>query len=263
MLFGAMNNPRENLLKELREICEKGMEYVEMTIEWPCATVEIVREKKREIMDIVNSYNIRLLGHAPWFFEFGHPYDSIRRAVIFEAKKVLDLSSELGIETVTFHPHSPGWIDKRYKDKIVRSNIDTFKEIVNYSKERNIKVCIENIDYGIFSDVKSIARIVNSTPGLMFTLDVGHAFMHSDKMDKLKAYVNRLGDQVDHLHVHDNKCKGEDLHIPVGAGNINWKEACRILRNLDNVEKVTIEVHCKDKDYLVFSKNKFLEYWSS
>jgi sugar phosphate isomerase/epimerase len=61
------------------------------------------------------------------------------------------------------------------------------------------------------------------------------------------------------MHLHDNNGLA-DLHLPLGAGKINWKNTVPQIRKVYD-GTVTIEVFSKDRDYVVLSRNKLRALW--
>jgi len=62
-----------------------------------------------------------------------------------------------------------------------------------------------------------------------------------------------------HVHLSDNK-GSEDLHLPMGVGNIDWKKILKILKKYYR-GTITLEVFSKDKDYALLSKEKLKRLW--
>jgi len=62
-----------------------------------------------------------------------------------------------------------------------------------------------------------------------------------------------------HVHLSDNK-GSEDLHLPMGTGNIDWKKILKILKKYYQ-GTITLEVFSKDKDYALLSKEKLRRLW--
>jgi sugar phosphate isomerase/epimerase len=59
--------------------------------------------------------------------------------------------------------------------------------------------------------------------GLRVCIDVGHAHVEAtrDGETSIAAYLDTLGDDVTHLHLHDNHGQ-RDEHLPCGAGTIDY-----------------------------------------
>ncbi len=253
--FGGMNNPYEELKSEVAAILNYGMDFVELTVEWPNSWIDNIRENLNWLVDIVDSYNTFYLIHSPWYLEIGHPYDEVRRGALKEGFKVIDIASKLEALYVTFHPFTPGWL-AILRDKAKELNVEGFKELVKYSKDKGVQVLIENIDHGAFRSPSDIRYIMDRVPDLFMTLDIAHTFLNGG-IEKFRSYLTKFGGEILHLHVHDNDLN-RDLHLPIGAGKIPWKDVAVELVSHNYRGTITLEPHVSDLDYLAISKEKLL-----
>ena len=224
--YGGMNNPQRDLREEVRSILELGMDYVEITVEWPLSWVDALLENLSYLRELADSYDSFYLVHSPWYLEIGHPYEEVRRGALKEAFKVIDAASRLESPYATFHPFTPGWLASM-KEKARELNVEGFRELVRYSRERGIQVLVENIDHGAFRSPSDIRYILDSVQDLLMTLDLGHAFLNGG-LDKLKSYLSKFKGEIVHLHAHDNDLS-RDLHLPIGAGRIPWRDVACLL----------------------------------
>ncbi len=255
--LGCMNNPLNNVLEEIRKVLEMGFQFIELTVEWPLSTVEVLEGVKAELSDLLTSFDIPPLIHAPWYLEIASPYEMVRVGAIKEAEKILNLARKLDAKIVTFHPFSPKWLAV-LKESAKKLNLNAFSELIKLGREHSVTICLENTDTGAFTSISSMNFIFSSVPELRLTLDLGHAWLGGS--EKLKAYIRHLGSKIVHVHAHDNN--GQlDLHLPVGAGKLDWNLALGLLKFLDYNETITIEPHVEDPAYLLYSKERILEYW--
>ncbi|RLG55414.1 MAG: hypothetical protein DRN99_02720 [Thermoproteota archaeon] len=250
MKFGYMNNPYLDVFSEIDVAKNAGLDFLELTIEWPMATADYILQEKEKLRSRLEEAGLEVVTHAPWYIEIGHPYARVRKAAIEELRKVVDASAEVESELLTVHPHTPRWVHgKEFKSQIVEANIESLAELTDYASERGVVVAIENVDHGFFKSVKSLVDITNRIPKLMFTLDVGHACIQGSDMEKLRSYVSNLYHKLVHLHIHDNLRDGSDLHLAVGAGEIDWRAVYRELAEIGYDERACIEVHVGDIEW--------------
>lgn len=252
-IFGGMNNPRENLLEEATSILELGLDYVEITVEWPRSWADTVGKSIRELIDLSNSYDSFYLVHSPWYLEVGHPLEEVRKGALREGFKILEVASKLESPFATFHPFTPGYLST-FRDEARKLNVVGFKELVSYSKDKGVQVLVENVDNGAFRTPSDIRYLLDHVPGLFVTLDVGHAFLGGG-LEKFRSYIKKLGKEIMHLHIHDNDLD-RDLHLPIGAGRIPWNDVVQEIRGWGYKGTMTLEPHVSDRDYLRISKEK-------
>ncbi len=252
-IYGGMNNPHRELKSEIEPILKLGMDYIEITVEWPLSWVDSIKKNFRYLIDLAETYNSFYLVHSPWYLEIGHPYQDVRKGALKEAFRVIDIASKLESPYATFHPFTPGWL-AALKESAREFNMKGFRELVKYSQDKGVKILIENIDHGAFKSPSDIRYLTDKVPDLYVTLDVGHAFLNGGT-SKLKSYLSKLKRKIMHLHVHDNDLS-KDLHLPVGAGRIPWKEVAEEIRSIGYRGTVTLEPHVSDLDYLKISRDK-------
>ncbi len=254
MKLGAMNNPEKDVLKEIASIGEMGFEVFELAVEGPRADPESIRARKKAILDAISSYKMTTLAHLPWFFEIGHPYESVRRAYLEEAFKIVDIAKELGAEKLGIHINVP---KGRFPDKL-QYNLRSLEEIRKRAEEYGMDACVENLDLRTF-DADDFRRILGVGVGLLW--DIGHANMRLTREEDIYLLLREFRDRVLHVHAHDN-LGGEDLHLPIGAGRIDWKKVLKDLKKgYDGT--ITLEIHAEDREYLRLSKEKFLALWKA
>jgi sugar phosphate isomerase/epimerase len=251
--FGGMNNPHRDLMSEVRSILGIGMDFVELTVEWPLSWVDSVERRIDELKDAVESHNAFLLVHSPYYLEIAHPYEEVRRGALKEALKILEVSRKLESTSATFHPFTPGWLAS-IKEKARELNVVGFRELVKHGRELGVQILVENVDHGAFRSPPDIRYLLDHVDGLLMTLDVGHSVINGG-LEKLKSYLKKCGKEIVHMHIHDNDMSS-DLHLPIGAGRIPWPEVLGEISNYRGT--VTLEVHSSDPDYLRISKEKIL-----
>lgn len=93
-------------------------------------------------------------------------------------------------------------------------------------------------------EAADMKELLDTLPGVMLTLDIGHSELLSDRnksLDFINAYPERIG----HVHIHDNiggDTYHEDLHLPLGEGRIDFAPILRALKALRSEVTVTFEM---------------------
>ncbi|MEM2218847.1 MAG: sugar phosphate isomerase/epimerase family protein [Candidatus Korarchaeum sp.] len=252
-VFGGMNNPHRDLIEEVSNLLEMNMEFIELTVEWPLSWVDSIELRMRDLKDELESYNAFVLIHSPYYLEVAHPYDDVRSGALRAASKILRIASELESAFATFHPFTPGWL-AAVRDKARELNVIGFRELIKEGRELGVQILVENVDHGAFRSPPDIRYLLDNVEGLLMTLDLGHAMMNGG-IEKLRAYLKKCGRDVMHLHAHDNDMNS-DLHMPIGAGRIPWREVAVELTKGMYRGTITLEVHSSDPDYLRISREK-------
>ncbi len=122
---------------------------------------------------------------------------------------------------------------------------------------------VENLDR-LFSDVGDLKVIFDEVPDAKFHLDVGHANLRLGRGEKnrTKELLTAFGDRLAHVHLSDNRGGAEDLHLPLGAGAIEWAGVARMLRDAGWDGTVTLEVFSREREHLRTSRKLWLNWWS-
>jgi sugar phosphate isomerase/epimerase len=122
---------------------------------------------------------------------------------------------------------------------------------------------VENDDR-MFSGVEGLSMILDAVPEAQLHLDIGHANLRLGLTEKNRfpALLEAFGDRLAHVHVSDNRGGAEDLHLPLGAGTVDWRGAIRALKDAGYDGTVTLEVFSREREYLRVSRRLWLEWWS-
>jgi sugar phosphate isomerase/epimerase len=261
MKYGAMNFPIKPILNEIKEIGELDFDYIEISVDAPEATPEKILEKKNTINELLQNYNLEVIGHLPTFVSTSDLYETIRKASIIENFKALEVLSDLGVKKAVLHPGYITGLAKFVFDKSRKYAIESIKEILEKAKEFGIKICLENMfsQSTFLANPQDFKEIFDLFPEIFMTLDVGHANLDGGKNRSID-FINSFPTKIAHIHMNDNFGK-EDNHLPIGAGIIDFVKILRELKSIQYDDTITIEVFSKDRDYLRISKDKLKGLW--
>jgi sugar phosphate isomerase/epimerase len=84
------------------------------------------------------------------------------------------------------------------------------------AKKRGVKIIWENTyenNFELFDEILEVS------PDTRFCLDCGHCNCFADFTPV--EFIDRYGEKVVHLHLHDNDGK-EDSHLPPGSGSVDF-----------------------------------------
>ena len=174
--------------------------------------------------------------HGPWRSppRDGTPEDRAER--MEKMKKSIRAASLLGCTNWVVHPLMPLGADDTVTGNEKGTwdiNLRFMRELLPIAKEYGVTICLENMPMAKFSMAKP-AAILNfvgemGDDNFKICLDTGHAAVLDDL--SLCDEVKRLGDKIQVLHIHDNKC-GKDLHLMPYFGTIDWKAFARSLEDI-------------------------------
>lgn len=256
MLIGAMNHPAHDPVAEIRWMAGMGLEFIDLTIEPPGASSwridipAIRKELDRNAMGVV--------GHTAYYLPFANAFESVRRAAVDELRRCLDLFAQAGAKWMNLHPdrHAP-MHDRGF---YIRRNLESLHELQEHAAKTGVGLMIENLP-GDFNDARQLGELLDPMPQLGLHLDIGHANLmvpHNTTGEILRAHGRRLR----HVHLHDNKGGHADLHLPLGAGNLDLHAAIRALKACGFDGTITLEVFTPDRHYLAYSRDVLRKMWN-
>lgn len=179
------------------------------------------------------------------------PDEAVRRRSVDRYIGEGELALRLGGRSVVVHPSPlmPSPPPLREADEALRRDQlrKSMAELAALGAKQGVTFLIENLpNEGVYGrDAVQIAAMVRSlaTPHLRMCLDLGHAFITSSAIDRLRD----CADVVDYLHVHDNDGRA-DAHLMPGDGAIDWPAVGRTLRETGLEVPAMLEVfYLRDK----------------
>ena len=255
MIIGAMNHPASDVLEEVRWMAELGLDFVDLTIEPPAAASWKI--DPHAVRAAIEKHNLKVVGHTAFYLPMASAFDSIRRAAVSEFRCCIELFSVIGAKFMNIHAdrHTP-MHDRGF---FIRRNLESFRELLPIADKFNVGLMIENLP-GEYNNVDQLGELLDPLPELGLHLDIGHAnlMVPYNTTDEILA---KYGHRLRHVHLHDNKGGHADLHLPLGAGNVDLPGAIRALKRCGFDGTITLEVFSPDRHYLTYSRDKLRRMW--
>ncbi len=255
MKIGVMNHPARPVYDEVISFGKARFDFVDLTIEGPNA-FNISSEIMRPILD---RYRLIVIGHTDPCLPWAYPITDVRKACLRELERCAGIFSGLGAKIMNIHPCY--FCPPAMKPTLVELNIKALKPIVEMAASHGLTVVLENYK-APFDRVSTFNLMLAEVPGLKVHLDFGHANMGADNHE---VFCRQLGKYIQHVHFSDNRSTA-DHHMPLGVGNINWKNAIKSLKAIGYDGAITLEVFCDDPtmlfQYLDLSRRLVLDLWS-
>lgn len=252
-----MNFPGRSVAKEVHRIAEDGFDFVDLTIEPPAAWTPDGNQIGRLIADL----GLAVVGHTAWYLPIASAFPELRATARDLFKRALDTFSDAGVELVNIHPDQK--VPLHSMANLRAMNADAIANIAEDAAARGIRLMVENLDK-VFAAPGDLQPIFERWPDLGFHLDVGHANLNLGlgEPNRTEALLDAFGDRLAHVHISDNRGGAADLHLPLGAGSIDWKGHARLLKERGWDATVTLEVFSRDREYLRASRRAWLRIWS-
>ena len=256
MKIGVMNNPSKPIYDEAVAFGKAGFDFIDLTIEGPKAT-DVDPEKMGSIL---KQYNMALTGHTDPCLPWAYPIREIRQACIGELERCARIFSALGADIMNIHPCY--FCPPAMRGSIVELNIEALIPIVKMASSYGLTIAFENFKPP-FDRVDTFNRLLREVEGLSLHLDFGHANMG---INNHEVFCKQLGSAITHVHFSDNRATA-DHHMPLGVGNIDWKNAVDSLKATGYDGTITLEVFCNDSQmlyhYLDLSRKYVQQLWQN
>ena len=257
MLVGAMNFPGRSVLKEIHRIAEEKFDFVDLTLEPPAAWLP----DGKKVGSLMSDLGLTAVGHTAWHLPIASPWPELRQQARDLYRAGLDCFADAGVTLVNVHPDQR--VPLHSVDQVIKMNGEAIADLVSDGAERGITIMIENLDR-VFAGPKAFAALFEAVPDARFHLDIAHANLRLGigEPNRSSALLDSFKDRLAHVHISDNRGGAEDLHLPLGAGTIDWKEAARMLKGAGYDGTVTLEVFSREREHLRVSRRLWLEWWS-
>jgi len=160
-------------------------------------------------------------------------------------KQSLDYVDLFMPESIVFHS---GYDARRHgynSEEWMSLSLDFWTEIAENLSSRGVALHLENVyETGPEEIFPVVESVFNAGGGFCF--DTGHC--HSFGNGKMTDWLESLGDFIKEIHLHDND-GNNDLHLPPGAGNINFNFLLSFLSERDFLPVITLEPHTEGDLY--------------
>ena len=256
MLIGAMNNPGRPLAEQIQWLGKIGFDFLDLTLEPPHAAswkIDAPALKK-----LLADSNLRVVGHTAPFLPIASPVEELRQAALVEFRRCIDVFHRLGALYMNVHPGVSPMHDRAFT---VRRNLDSLRELLSYGKKAGVGIMVENLP-DRFNTAHQLSELLDALPELGLHLDIGHANLMTP-MNTTSEILAAHGRRLKHVHLHDNRGGNQDLHLPLGAGNIDVHGAIRALKSCGCDGTITLEVFTPDLNHLVYSRDVLKQTWAA
>jgi sugar phosphate isomerase/epimerase len=255
MLIGAMNHPARPLEEQIAWLRDSGFEFIDLTLEAPQAASWNIDVKG--VQGLLERSRLKVVGHTAPFLPISSAVEELRQAALLEFKRCIDVFEQLGAKWMNVHPALTPMHSRPFA---VERNRASLAELLLYGREHGVGLMIENVP-GRFNDAAELAQLLDPLPELGLHLDIGHANLMSPR-NTAGEILERFGDRLRHVHLHDNRGGYLDLHLPLGAGDIDVSAAVSLLKQCGYDGTITIEVFSEDRNLLLHSREVLRKVWS-
>jgi len=256
--IGIMNNPARPLSDEIDFAIRENFDFLDLTFEPPCAMIE--KDDVQKILALTDG-NIDLIGHTAWYLPVDSPYPSVQKTVCEELIRQFIIFAQLGVSKVTIHFKFsfPSRFMKYNQKLIIWEN--ALNSLMPACNDLGITLMLENTINT--NEALNLTRtLLAKFKELAFHLDVGHCNLFVPG-NTTSEYLKYFSQRLVHVHLSDNFGGNNDLHLPIGTGNIPWGKIINLLKKAGYDDTITLEVFSQERSYLLRSREILRTLWDS
>ena len=255
MLIGTMNHPAHEVIQEIEWMSAMGLEFLDLTLEPPAAASW--RVNPHAIREALEKHGMQVVGHTAYYLPMGSAFEDVRRACVSELRHCLEAFSIVGARWMNLHAdrYAP-MHDRRF---YIEQNIRTLQELLPDARRLGVGLMIENLP-GDYNSAPQLGELLGRIPELGLHLDIGHANLQVP-YNTTEEILTAWGSRLRHVHLHDNRGGHDDLHLPLGAGNVDLGRTLGALKKCGYDGTITLEVFTPDKHYLAYSRDVLRRVW--
>jgi sugar phosphate isomerase/epimerase len=256
MIVGTMNHPARDVVSEIEWIADMGLEFVDLTLEPPCAASWVV--DPAAIRAAIERRGLKVVGHTAYYLPIGSAIEEVRAAAVRELRRCIEVFRQVGVTWMNLHPdrHTPF----HSRDFAIGRNLQSIRELLPDARRAGIGLMIENLP-GDFNTAGQLGELLDAEPELGLHLDIGHANLQTE-VNTTGQILRAYGSRLRHVHLHDNKGGHADLHMPLGAGTLDVRSSIAALRHSGYDGTITLEVFTPDRSYLAYSRDLLKQLWT-
>lgn len=255
MLIGAMNHPQRDPIEEMEWMHRYGLDFIDLTLEPPAADWR--RLNSGSIREALERYQLKAVGHTPFYLPFASSLKLVQAAAVEEMKRCIDFFAAVGIPWINLHPDPHRHFYPR--EAMVAANLVALSDLLEHASTRGVNLMVENIPRS-FNSVAQLAPLLDPLPDLGLHLDLGHTEL-DQPVNTSAELIAHYGPRIRHVHLHDNKGGSADLHLPLGAGVVDYRTALGLLKASGYDGTITLEVFSRDASLFRHSQEVLRRIW--
>ena len=250
----------------IRKIAALGLKKVEFCINSLHSDPDRWNERPEEIKLLVKRLGMEVNSiHVPLPVEISDSRSrKIREISTNLTKESIDLASFFGSSFIVQHVRVIERPEESGQNIKSEDTIPNLNDIALYAARKNIKVAIENVPSKtkrmLGKTIEEVMNIVDALPqeSVGICLDLTHCIACG--YDPVRALKSIDSNRLISIHASDNFAEQLiDVHLPIGSGDIPWKQIIDILKDIGFQGSFVIEVaEQEDGDKALMSSLEFL-----
>jgi sugar phosphate isomerase/epimerase len=256
MIIGSMNHPRKDIVEEIYEFADLGLEFIDLTLEPPTAASWLAEPKR--ICAALEKTGLGVIGHTAYYLPIDSPFEEVRVAAVTELKRCLRVFADVGSKWMNIHPGR--YTPMHPRSFYIERNLLSLNELLEVGRQVGVGLMLENLP-GDYNNSAQLGELLDPLPELGLHLDIGHANLLVQTNSTFDL-MHRYGDRLKHVHLHDNKGGDADLHLPLGSGTLDVRGCLKAVKDTGYDATIALEVFTPDRHFLAYSAGVLRQIWS-
>jgi sugar phosphate isomerase/epimerase len=233
-----------------------GYKWMEVIYDAPHFRPGLDKDTLKGIKELLSSNEMGVSVHASfWDLNPASHYPEIQKLTLKQLEYSIKACRALDGEIVVFHfGGCPVFENRQFFTRAKERYRKLVRSGVALAEEHGVKLTLENAggrpsDYP--QNVKELLQFIQEFDGLGVTLDIGHAHLSEKRAgnktssQSIADGIRVLGDNLVHLHIHDNSGESDD-HLPPGKGKIEFEPILKALDEIDYRGVGILEIFCPE-----------------
>ena len=266
------NRPFKKTLEELHKL---ELDYIEFSLDYPLPEC-MPKAEREELKKLVEEFDLKIGFHSPIDTPVAHPRDEIADASLTVLRNCMAFSALFLPRALYYnchlHPRVTTYKLEDVRKQIKQKSLERCETLTRMASEFGIPACVENELVPFDKSDLIHDALSRFYPYLQFTFDIGHAIKaevsHAktktgggDYQDYLKKWIDKCGQKILVVHVHDCACTGNAVrdHLSLGKGELDLDKVFKLLRSTTSnyllVETFWQNKEGKEMDYEELSRS--------
>ncbi len=154
---------------------------------------------------------------------------SEREHLLTSYRQAIDAFASIGGGILVTHDHGVPDVGEAEHEAALTALIENLEAISRYAATHNVRIAVENLTSGYFSDPLNLLALVEDVDAenLGICIDTGHRNLHGDPAQALRL----VGSHLFTVHIHDNH-GSSDEHLLPRRGTIDWPTVLETLTEI-------------------------------
>ncbi len=231
---------------------DHGFDFLELDMEQAFPASQLDADRIRTLRD---RHDIDIIVHLPYSFDVGTPYDHVRTGACAELEAAIDMALDIGATKGVYHASTGVGSDPWSVDTLRESLFESVTRLCAYVEGRDIELCVENMPGSYFST--DLWPDLFQQTNAQLCLDTGHAEIMETDGNEQAVLLREYGERISHVHLNDIRGHGDDEHLPIGMGAVEFEPITRTMVETNWNGTCTHELFAFNLAYTIESQRQF------